>query len=136
MITYEYECRSCDANFEVQQSIKDDAYTVCPECNQDTLFRVIHPPLHVQIVGEATTIGQLAERNAKKMSREEMDMAHQRFKTKKTINRIPEDRRPESLPAETPKDNPAWLEQPRTKTTKEVTKLSPKATEKYVMTGE
>lgn len=136
MITYEYECRSCGAVFEVQQSIKDDAFTVCPKCDKDTLFRVIHPPLHIQIIGEATTVGQLAERNAKKMSIEEMDMARKRFETQKTINRIPEDRRPKSLSSEKPKDNPEWIERPRTKTTKEVTKLSPEATKKYVMTGE
>jgi putative FmdB family regulatory protein len=31
MPTYEYHCSKCDKNFEVFQSMKDDAYKTCPE---------------------------------------------------------------------------------------------------------
>jgi putative FmdB family regulatory protein len=137
MITYEYECSECSANFDVRQSIKDDAFTVCPECNKATLSRVLHSPIYVRVLGgDPTTIGQLAERNAKKMSVEEMDRAQERYKTAKTINRVPEDRRPKSQPTVKPKDMPEWMTKPRTKTTADVVKMTPEQTKKYIQTGE
>ena len=34
MPTYEYECRSCGAGFDVIQSMSDAPLTVCPSCGQ------------------------------------------------------------------------------------------------------
>lgn len=42
MPLYEYRCRSCNHQFEVQQSFSDDALTVCPECQGD-LRKVFNP---------------------------------------------------------------------------------------------
>lgn len=42
MPTYGYECLSCDNQFEVFQSIKDDALTACSECG-GTLRKKIYP---------------------------------------------------------------------------------------------
>jgi putative FmdB family regulatory protein len=38
MPTYEYQCTKCRKNFELYQSMKDDALTVCPKeaCRQKT----------------------------------------------------------------------------------------------------
>ena len=38
MPTYEYECGKCKKSFELYQSMKDDALTVCPkaQCRQKT----------------------------------------------------------------------------------------------------
>ena len=33
MPTYQYRCSSCDNQFELRQSFKDDPVTVCPEQN-------------------------------------------------------------------------------------------------------
>jgi putative FmdB family regulatory protein len=33
MPTYGYKCESCGHDFEIFQSIKDDAIKECPECN-------------------------------------------------------------------------------------------------------
>jgi len=33
MPTYTYKCRKCEKEFEIQQSIKADALTVCPDEN-------------------------------------------------------------------------------------------------------
>ena len=46
MATYTYKCENeeCgiyDLNFEVKQSMKDDALVQCPDCKKDTLRRVI-----------------------------------------------------------------------------------------------
>ncbi len=42
MPTYGYECLSCDNQFEIFQSIKDDALTTCSECG-GTLRKRIYP---------------------------------------------------------------------------------------------
>ncbi len=42
MPLYEYRCRNCDHQFEIQQSFSDDALTVCPEC-QGELRKVFNP---------------------------------------------------------------------------------------------
>lgn len=42
MPLYEYRCRSCNHQFEVQQSFSDDALTTCPEC-QGELRKVFNP---------------------------------------------------------------------------------------------
>ena len=42
MPTYGYECLSCDNQFEIFQSIKDDALTTCGECG-GTLRKKIYP---------------------------------------------------------------------------------------------
>ena len=38
---YEYKCSSCEQEFLIEHSIKDEARTVCPECGEETLFRLI-----------------------------------------------------------------------------------------------
>jgi putative FmdB family regulatory protein len=43
MPTYEYQCKNCDHRFEVWQKMTDDPLTVCPECNNSTLRRVLFP---------------------------------------------------------------------------------------------
>jgi len=41
MPTYEYRCEGCNHEFEIMQSIKDDALTICPECGKKKLKKVI-----------------------------------------------------------------------------------------------
>lgn len=41
MPTYEYACDSCGHQFETFQSMKDDALTVCPQCEKPALRRLI-----------------------------------------------------------------------------------------------
>lgn len=40
-MTYEYACTSCANEWELEQSIKDDAITECPKCHQQTAKRQI-----------------------------------------------------------------------------------------------
>ncbi|MCX8093680.1 MAG: hypothetical protein N3E50_05885 [Candidatus Goldbacteria bacterium] len=40
MPTYVYKCDNC-GEFEIQQSINDDAYKICPKCNGDKIRRMI-----------------------------------------------------------------------------------------------
>lgn len=40
MPLYEYLCKSCAHQFDIQQSFSDDSLTVCPECGQAELRKV------------------------------------------------------------------------------------------------
>jgi putative FmdB family regulatory protein len=40
MPTYEYRCKSCGNELEVQQSFTDDPLTECPACGESTLKKV------------------------------------------------------------------------------------------------
>ena len=35
MPTYEYECKSCNRNFDVFQNMKDEPLKTCPECGKE-----------------------------------------------------------------------------------------------------
>lgn len=72
MPIYEYECRDCNHNFEVVESMKAEAQELCPACNVKSLFRVISN-INFSVKGEPKTIGQLAESNWKKMGKYERD---------------------------------------------------------------
>ena len=51
--------------------ISDPHEKTCPNCRKGALYQVISPPT-VFIKGEATTLGQLSERNTAKMGRYEL----------------------------------------------------------------
>ena len=138
MITYMYECDACEIAFEVKQSIKAEKHANCPKCGKDIYERVWtnSVPLYVRVIGEPTTIGQIADRNAKKLSQEQMDMAAESYKTKKVIDRIPDEHKPKSIADDTPKgDVPEWITKNRSKSTKEVIAMTPEQTKKYVQEG-
>ena len=42
MPLYEYRCKTCDHQFEIQQAFSDDALTTCPEC-EGALKKVFSP---------------------------------------------------------------------------------------------
>jgi putative FmdB family regulatory protein len=54
--------------YDVVQSVKEKPLKRCPECKKHTLERVISAPT-VFFKGEPTTLGQLAEKNAKSMGK-------------------------------------------------------------------
>ena len=41
MPTYSYKCNSCEHQFDVMQGINDERLKTCPECNKDTLKRLL-----------------------------------------------------------------------------------------------
>lgn len=41
MPTYDYQCDACGHSFEAFQSMRDDALTVCPQCEKPALRRLI-----------------------------------------------------------------------------------------------
>ena len=38
---YDYKCNNCFYEFEIKQSMKDDACAICPKCNSETRNRII-----------------------------------------------------------------------------------------------
>lgn len=69
MITYSYRCHTCHHEFETKQSIKEKPLTECFCCKQHSLERVIEGGMHASVRQDATTVGQRAERNSKKMGK-------------------------------------------------------------------
>jgi putative FmdB family regulatory protein len=49
MPVYEYRCRTCGHQFDVQQSFTDDALTVCPECEGE--LRKVFAPVGISFKG-------------------------------------------------------------------------------------
>lgn len=49
MPVYEYRCRACDHQFEIQQSFSDDALTVCPQCEGE--LRKVFAPVGITFKG-------------------------------------------------------------------------------------
>ena len=43
MPIYTYRCESCGVRFERQQSFKDEPLKRCPECNKNSLRKVLTP---------------------------------------------------------------------------------------------
>lgn len=77
MITYEYECGCCGHRFEIKQSIKDNPLKKCNACGQHMLERLMFGGIGAFIQQEATTVGQLASRNTKKMGKYELQEKRQ-----------------------------------------------------------
>lgn len=70
MPTYDYACSYCGFLWEdVVQSINDTPKKKCPKCEHKTLDRVLYGGSHAFVRGEVTTLGQLAEKNSKKMGK-------------------------------------------------------------------
>ena len=108
---YDYVCNNCgNEMIDVEQSIKDKAYRKCPECNHHSLNRVIHGGYFIA-PREATTIGQVMDRNAKK--------------NKKRYDDTPPK----------PEKEKTWYDKHRTATTKEIKKMTKDQQKRYIMEG-
>ena len=70
MSLYDYSCNYCGFLWEnVSQSIHDAPKKQCPRCKKMCLTRLISLGLPPIVIGEATTLGQLADRNTKKIGK-------------------------------------------------------------------
>lgn len=43
MPIYTYRCKNCGVQFDEHQKFSDPTLTVCPECEQETLYKVYQP---------------------------------------------------------------------------------------------
>ena len=86
MPLYDYMCSNCEHKIEdLYQSIKDKPIVKCEKCGMMTLERIIYGG-DVFVRREATTIGQLADRNTKKMGRYEKESKQKQDSTKKEMS--------------------------------------------------
>ena len=83
MPLYDYVCSSCGHTLEdVSQSIKDKPLVKCEQCGEMALERVIYGG-QIFVRREATTIGQLSDRNTKKMGKYELESKRQQDNIKR-----------------------------------------------------
>lgn len=68
MPIYHYKC-SCGYDDEIYHSIKEDIRKICPSCSHSTLYVVIDSIPYGK-VEEVKTLGQLMEKNSKKLGKE------------------------------------------------------------------
>jgi len=112
---YDYECSYCgNKQYGVEQSVKDKPIKKCSKCNKLTLERVILSPPMVKCTN-ITTVGQLAEKNAKKIGKYALSERSEKNKNKIEKNIY------------------GNLDK---KQTRKLANMSKKQKEKYVMTGE
>jgi len=43
MPTYSYKCKDCSYEFDIRQKMTDEKLIECPECDKETLRKVIKP---------------------------------------------------------------------------------------------
>ena len=118
MPTYEYQCEECDHNFEIVKMISDPHESMCPKCKKLTLYQVISPST-VFIKGEATTVGQLADRNTKKMGKYELGDKRGRQEEGNLKN----------------KKEKGWVEKSGSATKAEINKMTKKQKANYIRDG-
>ncbi len=71
MPTYGFTCNDCCVEFEVFHGINETPEIHCDNCNSTNLQQQFYAPTCFT-KGEATSVKMLAERNAKRMGREEV----------------------------------------------------------------
>ena len=53
MPTYTYQCRECEHEFDIRQSMSDDRLTDCPECEKkESLQKIIRQTNGFQLKGK------------------------------------------------------------------------------------
>lgn len=107
-----YICDNCDYKFDIRQGFNDPTLKKCPVCKKNKLYQDL-TGMYGFVVQDAKTIGQLAERNRKKMGRYELE------------NKMAEDKIPEQIAAR----------EKRQKINK-LSKMNEAQKKKYIMEGE
>lgn len=69
MILFNYRCDNCQHYLEKWHKGKRHP-TKCPECKQNTLYRLFSTAVIQPSIVQATTVGKQAEINAKRMGKE------------------------------------------------------------------
>lgn len=116
---YDYECENCKHQvLDVQQSMKDDPLTKCPECKKNKLSRIVTGGLGFTYKAEATTIGQLAEREKRTIQDDgQMAIGYTYKKDLRKKYNILKKRHDfqEAIKNVDPKDRKKWIEKERNK---------------------
>ncbi|MFA7230229.1 MAG: zinc ribbon domain-containing protein [Victivallaceae bacterium] len=94
MPTYEYECGSCRKKFDIFQSMKDSPLVKCPECQKDTLKRLIGSGAGIIFKGSGFYCTDYRSQNYKKSSADDSasrskDTGGKTETTAKTETKVP-----------------------------------------------
>lgn len=73
MPLYDFECEPCVYYTEIRQGVDEPSVHTCPFCKQETLKKVFINAPPVIVRGEATTIGQVIDRNTKSLGKYERE---------------------------------------------------------------
>jgi len=68
---YDYQCSSCNSIHEIDHGIKTTKRK-CPKCGENKLEKIFLSAPASFVRQDAVTVGQLAERNAKRMGKNEV----------------------------------------------------------------
>lgn len=86
MPIYHYKCDSCNRDFEITQSIKDDSLSECILCGQNNIGRILYCPIIIDRTPK--TVGSLSELNTDKMGVYGRDQKREELnKDKKAVKR-------------------------------------------------
>lgn len=77
MAEYEFRCDDCEHGFVIHQSVFAKLPRSCPKCRKRKNFSTVIG-LTIGVRGEPRTVGSLAEKNTKKLCKEDYDaiMSH------------------------------------------------------------
>ena len=116
MPLYDYECEDCSHQLiDVKQSFEDEPLSLCPECNQPKLRRIISGGAHAFVKG-VNTIGQLAYKNASENRSKIQERAHKKKESQ------PQEKKP-------------WYHKHGSASSKEINSMTNKQKAKYIMEG-
>jgi len=113
MPLYDFECEPCAYYTEIRQGVDESSVLECPVCGQKTLRKIFINAPHCYVRGESQTIGQLADRNAKKMgSYERQEKAEgDRKGTKLTKEQSEKRKLNQKLVSMTPEQKIKWIKE-------------------------
>ena len=80
-----YICDDCNYNFDITQRFEDPILKECPKCKGKVYQDLVG--IHTSVISEPKTIGQLAERNSKKLGKECVDMLEKKRKEEMEANK-------------------------------------------------
>lgn len=133
MVTRGYICDDCDYTFEVEQPLHEEKLKICPSCKASSLYQDLRGQYHSMI--NTNTIGQLAERNTKKMGQYELQMREEKLRVEKLKKNQEKLRKVGvDLPLEKCEHKPWYgtLDKP---TANKLNKMTPEQKVKYIKDG-
>jgi putative FmdB family regulatory protein len=128
-----YICDSCDYTFEVQQSMHEQILKKCPQCERLTLYQDLRGQYHAMV--NTVTLGQLAEKNTKKMGRYEFQAKEEGLRQEKLKKNQDKLRRNGvDLPLEKCEHKP-WYGKLDNNDVNKINKMTPEQKVKYIVDG-
>ena len=117
MPTYVYECFDCKYEFEIFQRFSEDSLTICPECGQEELQKVLFSPMVFvkKSYSELTNVKQISERNITNLGVERYQQMIEKYKK--------------------PEPKKTALDHFCTASDRTVQRMNPAQKKKYVLTG-